>query len=487
MVDNTALNIQTDLLSEIPSLQDDIKWCSVKLSEILEKGKRIEASVFGLDGRHARELLFDCKHELKNLTGAEGIATAYHRPRFKRVWVEKSGFPIFQPSSILDIFPTPDGYVSERTNTDLEQLRVKEGQILLTCSGTVGKATIVSETLANKIFSHDLIRITCKDKDDIGFVYAYLKTKIGNMILQTNNYGSVVTHIEPEHLDHVPIPYPNIIRRREINNLVLESFKLRDESNELIKSAQDLLIDELKLPSLDNLQVDRLSDAVEAYSVKLSNLDNRIDGSFHVPLVNSIVKHISKNSEEIKFVKDNSVSKKVILPGRFKRIYVEEGNGRVFFGGKQLYELDPSNKKYLSLTHHGDRIKEQLELKENMILITCSGTIGKVSLVPKHWENWTANQHIIRIVPSDLNIAGYLYVFLSTEYGRVLINRFTYGSVVDEITDKHVGNIPIPILKNAESQKRINDLALAANEKRFNAFKLEQEAISKIKSIIHEK
>ena len=30
-------------------------------------------------------------------------------------------------------------------------------------------------------------------------------------------------------------------------------------------------------------------------------------------------------------------------------MYVEEGYGKVFIGGKQLYELDPSNKKYLSI------------------------------------------------------------------------------------------------------------------------------------------
>ena len=101
-----------------------------------------------------------------------------------------------------------------------------------------------------------------------------------------------------------------------------------------------------------------------------------------------------------------------------------------------------------------------------------------MALVGKHWNNWTANQHIIRIVPADKNIAGYLNIFLASDYGKALITRFTYGSVVDEIDDNHVRQIAIPLLKNCEIQKKINDLALEANEKRYEAYLLEQEALN---------
>ena len=59
----------------------------------------------------------------------------------------------------------------------------------------------------------------------------------------------------------------------------------------------------------------------------------------------------------------------------------------------------------------------------------------------------------------------------------MLITRFTYGSVVDEIDDNHVRQIAIPLLKNHTIQKKINDLALEANEKRYQAYLLEQEAL----------
>ncbi len=54
---------------------------------------------------------------------------------------------------------------------------------------------------------------------------------------------------------------------------------------------------------------------------------------------------------------------------------------------------------------------------------------------------------------------------------------YTYGSVVDEIDDDHVRGIPIPLLKDQDIQRQINNLALQASEKRYQAYMLEQQAL----------
>ena len=71
----------------------------------------------------------------------------------------------------------------------------------------------------------------------------------------------------------------------------------------------------------------------------------------------------------------------------------------------------------------------------------------------------------------------YISVFLSSDYGYELITRYTYGSVVDEIDDNHVKDIAFPLLKDKDKQAEINALALEANEKRYQAYCLEQEAL----------
>lgn len=477
---NTNLAYQSSIspaaettIKEIP-----VKWCSVSLQDVVSRGKRLEASVFDVEAKQARQIIQSGKYPLTTVGGQHGLTTSYTCARFKRIWVEKSDLPIYQPSTIVDVKPSPDGYISKLTQTNIDALKVHRGQVLMTCSGTIGKVSYVSKTLDNKIFSHDLLRIDCKEAVDQGYIYTYLKSTLGNKILLTNSYGAVITHIEPEHLATVPIPNaPKEIKER-VHNLIVRSYELRDESNDLIDQATQLLIDELHLPDIHDFDVKdyKKNAPVETYSVKLSEMNGRADASYHVPIVDAIVEHLKKYADEVTTVGDPRISKTVLLPPRFARVYVDEGYGRVLIGGKQLYELDPSSKKYLSNTKH-KKLLDQLEVYQNTVLITRSGTIGKVAFVPKHWEHWIPSDHIIRVVPANDAIAGYMYIFLCSDYGYELITRYTYGSVVDEIDDNHVRQIAIPLLKNKEVQKRINDLALAANEKRYEAYKLEQQAL----------
>lgn len=267
--------------------------------------------------------------------------------------------------------------------------------------------------------------------------------------------------------------------KKKIHELIERSYYLRDESNELIDKASALLINELKLPAINEFDVSyyKKTASVDTFNIKLSEMAGRLDASYHVPIVDAIIEHLKQHAKEVTTVGDSRISQEVILPGRFKRVYVDEGNGKILIGGKQIGELDPSSKKYLSSTKH-DKILKNLEVHEGTTLITRSGTIGKIALVPKHWEHYIPSDHIIRIVPANANIAGYLNIFLASDYGKTLITRFTYGSVVDEIDDNHVRQIAIPLLKNSEIQQKINDLALEANEKRYEAYLLEQEALN---------
>jgi type I restriction enzyme S subunit len=492
MVKNNVQKVQIPelIITDAINLpEEELRWSTVSLSEILKQNTRFEASVFDIEVKHAREVLKICKYDVVNLYGSEGfIDNAFYPGRFKRAYVNKNddntiGF--LGSSEMLFTRPKPIKFLSENQN-DIQQLKLKSNTILLSRSGTIGNVAFVSNTLEKYLISEHAIRIICKEFS--GYVYAYLKTKIGKTLVITNTYGAVVNQIEPEHLKNILIPNPPIILKKQIHDLIVESHNLQDEANSLIDKAEKLLIEELKLPAIEDLKLQYYEnkEGLRNYSTKLSALNARFDGSYHIPLVDSILKHISANAKEVINIRDSRISNEIILPGRFKRVYVEEGQGTVFLGGKQLYELDPSNKKYLSLQHHGERIKEELSLKENMILITRSGTIGKINITPKHWEKWVMNEHVIRVIPKNNDIAGYIYCWLNSDYGYELIKRFTYGAVVDEIDTNHVSQISIPILKNQEIQKQINDLVLDANQKRYEAYIAEQKAIKIVNDkVIH--
>ena len=452
-----------------------IKWCSVTLSDVIDRGKRLEASVFDVEAKQARELVLKGKSPVAFLGGDNGLTSSYTGARFKRIWLKKSHLPIYQPSSIVDTKPTPDGYISRLTQVDVNKLRVKKGQILMTCSGTIGKVSLVSNTLDNCIFSHDLLRINCNNDTDIGYIYTYLKSRVGNKILLTNSYGAVITHIEPEHLASVPIPNAPEAIKKKIHDLIIRSYELRDESNVLLDKAEQMLVEELKLPPIEEMQ--NADDTVETFNVKLSELNKRTDASYHVPVVKAIVKHLKEHADEVTTIGDERISKKIILAGVFKRTYVEEEYGYPFLGGKEITQLNPKTEKYLSKSIHKARYEKELKVSENMILVSDRGTIGTVALVPKHWNNYAVSQNVLKVIPSSDNIAGYLYIFLNSEYGKILTRRQTYGAVVDMIDNHSLAVVEFPLLRDKEKQQEINVLALEANEKRYQAYCLEQEAL----------
>lgn len=475
---NLAHKLDNENTIDVETNDIPLKWCSVSLSDVIFRGKRLEASVFDVEAIQALALINNGKYKTVPLYGDQGIVNkAHYGNRLKRNYVtpeHENSIGFIGSSEMLDIYPRPVKFMVD--GEKVHDLHVKEGTVLLSRSGTIGNVTFVNKTLSKFLVSEHAIRLECTDNS--GYVYTFLKTKIGKKLVCSNIYGAVIQQIEPAHLTMVPVPdAPKEIKER-IHNLIVESFKLRDESNELIDQATALLIDELKLPPISEFKQNNIKNSanVNAFSIKLSDLNGRADASYHLPIVDAIIKHLEQYSAEVTTIGDNRISSDVILPMRFKRVYVEEGYGRVLLGGKQLCELDPSVKKYLSQSKL-NKIISKLEVAQNTTLITRSGTIGRIALVPKHWEHWIPSDHIIRVIPANNGIAGYLNIFLSSEYGQRLITRFTYGSVVDEIDDNHVRQIVIPLLKNKDVQKKINDLALEASQKRYEAYMLEQEAL----------
>lgn len=465
---------------------DEIKWCSVALSEVLNNDNRLEASVFKVEAKHAREELQNCKYgnTLTKLCGTNSFTNeAFYPGRFKRIYLDKNeeAIPFFLPSQLNEIYPKPNKWISNLTDTNFEQLKPHSNTILLTRSGTIGNCTYVSKTLAGKIFSDDVIRIHVTNEYDSGYIYAFLKTNIGQLLIKTNNYGSVISHIEPKHLENILIPNPPEILKKDIHNLVVKSYNLRDESNDLIDEAEKMLIEELKLPPIEDFKPKYFDNekGIRNFEVSLSRLNNRFDGSYHIPLVDCIKKHLQKYALSIKYI-NNGLNAQIILPGRFSRTYVDENQGIKFIGGKDLFQLNPSTEKFLSKHVHEKIIQTQLGIKENDLIMPSRGTIGRLLLAPKHFEGWAISDNLMRITFEDKNIVGYIYCFFYSEYGKVLLEREIYGGVINAIEPSHLCEIPIPLLKSKEIQEKINNLVLEANKKRYEAYVLEQKAIKMV-------
>ena len=282
---------------DAPTKPQAFSWVSVPVQDIFAGGLRLEASVYATEAKQAETAILSNPHGCVPIRELAGI---HHCPRFKRVFVEKSEFPIYQPSQIGEMNPSPAAYISDKTLVDLNTLRVSEGQILMTCSGTVGNVTFVSKTLAGNIFSHDLLRISSHNEYHAGYLYAYFKSTQGRTLIQSNNYGAVIQHVEPAHLLSLPIPDAPELLKTHIHHTITESFNLRDESNDLIALAQAKLQTALSLPSVEALNPPANADnGLRCFSVAVGNLNHRLEANYHNPLAQAITQHLEKHAAQV--------------------------------------------------------------------------------------------------------------------------------------------------------------------------------------------
>ena len=419
-----------------------IKWTSVNIQEVIDSDFRLKAGTYGIEARQVRKDLEQGKWNIVHLNAF--IKDAFYGGRSKRIYIDKSnenavGF--LGSSEMLSIHPKPVKFLLKTDKTD--KFALKKGQILLSRSGTIGNVNYVNSTLENYFVSEHAIRIICKEYP--GYIYTFLKSKEGRVLVKSNMFGAVISQLEPEHLNQIPIPNPPPTLKQEIHDLIEESFKLRDESNELMDTAQTLLKTALQLPSIEALQeraeqFDKMASVLN-YSMPSSEVIDRLDGSYYVPIVKAIEKHIAKTAREVVKVGDARISQSVILPSHFKRIYVNEGEGTVLIGGKHIDSLDPADKKYLAAKQYQTKLKNDMLLAENMLIVSAKGTPGKVVIVPSHWQGWFISSNLIKIVPISEEVAGFLYCFLASPYGQTLIKRQIYGAVVDIIEPIHVDNV----------------------------------------------
>lgn len=89
-------------------------------------------------------------------------------------------------------------------------LKIQEGEILISRSGTIGKATYATKDLAeNYIVSDDLVRIRVKDTNLRAYLLPYFTSSTALSLMLLDEYGSIQQHLQPRHIQEMLIPVPD--------------------------------------------------------------------------------------------------------------------------------------------------------------------------------------------------------------------------------------------------------------------------------------
>jgi type I restriction enzyme M protein len=148
---------------------------------------------------------------------------------------------------------------------------------------------------------------------------------------------------------------------------------------------------------------------------------------------------------------------------RFKRPYADKGvtsgPGIVrYFTGNAITQTRGENIKYLDLGKAKPaqlKMIDKLYVERGMILITDSGTVGRVVYATTYHNGAVGTNNLIRVVTQDDALRGYLYQFLSSELGQHQLKANIYGAIVDHIEPDEVKHVLVPIPTNREALEKV--------------------------------
>jgi len=389
-------------------------------------------------------------------------------------WQEE-GIPFIVAENVKEGFLNLDSarFISEEVDEILKKSRVKEDQVLLSMSGSVGNAAVAYKIPLKLNSNQDIVKITPKKDVSPYFLSAFLNSKYGRMQVLRLPVGSVQQHIFLWQTKSLLVPTFSKKSSAQIERLYKEGLSDLEKSKSLYSQAEDLLLEELGLKNFqveDNLSfVANLSEVQEA---------NRIDADYFQPkyqlVEETLVKKFkAKKISELDFIK--------VTTGQYTEKYTESNDGVPYIRGTDLSMGTIKLDDVLSIDPK--RQLESKKAKEGDVVVTRVGTIGIGARLPKEVEGGTISDNLIRLRFSQQSLDPYYVALFFNTVGAELMVRASRGSVQARLNQETLKEIVLPILPKS-TQQQIADLVRKSHEARKKSKELLEGAKRKVEEMI---
>jgi len=176
---------------------------------------------------------------------------------------------------------------------------------------------------------------------------------------------------------------------------------------------------------------------------------------------------------------------------RFKRPYADNGvtsgpNILKYLTGTALTQLNADNIKYLDSSKANKQTQKHLQalaIKRGYILISDSGTLGRVSYALKQHDGFLATNNLIRVVIKDEALRGYVFEFLKSDVGQKLMLKNAYGTNQEHLEPDVIADIPIPVPKNQKVVEAIGQKVIQSIKQLEDYLEASNSAKEKISAI----
>lgn len=464
----------------------------INISSIPKDSLRIDPSLHLSEGVTVRNILNKYPNGLKKV--CECSKKIFLGNIFSRCYVkdETVGIVYLSPSDTVKANLDTGKYLSKEQANQLSYLKIDKDWILVTCSGTLGCVTYTNETFRSKIASHDLIRIIPLDKSfKKGCLYAFLASKYGYYQLTQSRFGGVVKHINDKQAGDVLVPNFPVFLQNEVDNLIQESANLREKADSKLRRADSILKENTGLKDLSTEDYDYYgprsnSRKVSTFCRSISEIGSL---SFHAfNYSERIRKNILSELNKLNHISfyDALDSDKLQSPSGVEVNELKEGHGIMLINQSDIFDRIVKGKWVVKKEKY---LKDLL--KKDEILIAKIGTLGenetfcRCIYVGENLEGQLISSAFYRMKASDSIPPGYLYAWLSSDYGFRLIRSSQYGTKQCYPNPSILYKYPVPIIEKEKMNeidtlvKESSHLNYMANQKELKAIRMVEEEIEK--------
>jgi restriction endonuclease S subunit len=346
-------------------------------------------------------------------------------------------------------------------------------------SGSVGNAAVAYDIPPKLNSNQDIVKITLKDGISPFYLSVFLNSKYGKMQVLRLPVGSVQQHIFLWQTKTIMVPSlpANILHL--VEKIYIEGLQKLKASEILYSQAEALLLEELGLK--DFKPEDDLS-----YTVSFSDLKSthRADAEYFQPKYEKVT-HILSRFEQ-KRLEDLC---SLISYGTVPTSPYTEDNGIPYIKGENIQNCFVDYTKLVYLERESTRdLPNKFYLKENDIVISQMGTVGRAALIRKQEEGWLFGSFTIRVrlKKKSYSIIDPTFVTLyiqNVSRPYYLLRKIAQASVRQNTDLPSIKNLEVPILPLSKQQK-IADLLRQSHEDRKKAKELLEKAKRKVENYI---
>jgi type I restriction enzyme S subunit len=389
----------------------------------------------------------------------------------KKEYFEPSGYKVYQQqNAIYNDFFTGKYYIGEKKFQELKDFELKPGDLLISCSGTIGKIALVPDNIQRGIINQALLKITLDSRIVFAKYFSYL---FGSVSFQKkvlkNTCGTAIKNITSvKDLKLMPLPIPPINEQYRIISKVEELFSFLDAGTDSLRRVQaqlkryrqavlkyafdGKLTEDWRRAHKD--QIESAQKALEGASLQLSKKQNTQtkseigseipvlpDGWVHARLENFIY-----------------IAARIGWRGLKADEYTEVGP--LFLS---VYNLNKGNIVDLSETYHisEERYSEspEIQLRNDDILLAKDGAgIGKIGIVQGLTVKATVNSSLLVIRSGLAFKPKFLFYFFKGPRMQELVKSRITGSATPHLFQRDIRKFDLLIPPLLEQEQIIAEI-----------------------------